>query len=303
MAITPHVLDNVASSIQHIPTQEEIEQTKQNIHARAASEGAAIPLVFKAMFCNDQVQFICQWLDSAAWNVITSNTDYQKQLTENPEEADRFMRMKVFQRCVIWPAPPKFNPTLRDSNQPYPAGVLGALLDKIMFTSGFTNDVAPDRILIAPPEPREPTDEELTAIMRAHPMASRFGSALEKPFFMKSYNAELDTDEFIITRYYIYTTIDKDTYAQMKTETDDDTAMELVLDGCTLWPVPSKLEAMAEANPGKWGKLLETIQGFETPPERVTWGQEAAQNGEWLTKSIMKQSGFGMDPSTGIEIL
>lgn len=257
------------SPVMHVPTDEEAQAIKKMVLDKSAANGEPAPLVFKVLLCDGKTQFIVKWLSANGWQDIVNNKDYQKQLNENPEAADNFMRMKIFSECVLWP--PTFNPALSERNQKYPAGVLGALLDKIMFASGFTQDAAPDKVLVAPPEPVEPTDEELTEIMQNHPLASVFGTAFEKPFFVRDYNAELGDYELLVTRYYIYTQIDSKNYKAMREEPSDDKAAEMILNACVLWP------------------------------KNINWETEPANYGEWLIKSILTQSGIGIDPSTGIE--
>ena len=286
------------STIGHVPTPEECEQIKQAALARADALGQAAPLVFRASFCNDQVQFICQWLDHATWKGIIENADYQKHLETQPEAAEYFLRLKVFQKCVLWP--PQFKPHVSEQNQPYPAGVIGNLLNYIMFMSGFTKEVVPDKLIVLPPAPVEPSQEVLEALMVAHPLACKFNLAFEKAFFVRDYVAAIQDYGLAATRYYIYTTIDRQTYQAV--QQDQDTGLEIALNNCVLWPVPAALEDMAAANAAKYGPLVEVVKAHPEIP-RVAWDDEPAQYGEWLVNSIMLESGFGMDPATGIEAL
>lgn len=287
------------TTVQHVFTPADVEQVKLMAKQRAAQHGLPEPLVFAVRLCEDKVQFICQWLDTPTWQEIVNNPDYQKK-SQDPgkearEEADNFLRMKVFRQCVLWP--PTFNPMASERNQPYPAGVIGTLLDKIMFSSGFTQDAAPDKVLLAPPEPREPTEEEIEGIMRAHPLASRFGLAFEKPFFVRDFNPQTGDYDFVVTRYYVYTAVDRETHGAMHTKADETAGLDSVLDACVLWPVPQGIDK----EPEKYAALLAFIKDRDIP--RVTWAKEPANYGDWLVNSIFAQSGFGVDPTTGVEVL
>ena len=89
------------SAVMHVPTDEEAKAVKQQVVDHSAANGDPTPLVFKVLLCDGKTQFIVKWLSSGCWQDIINNKDYQRQLTENPEAADNFMRMKVFQDCVL----------------------------------------------------------------------------------------------------------------------------------------------------------------------------------------------------------
>ena len=255
--------------VQHIPTDDDIAKVKDAIAKAAQLEGKPTRPVFKKTFSNGKVCFLYTWMTYDKYDKIVSDKMYLQALEKDPAQAQKFVQLQVLQECVLWP--PTFNPAAREELQPYPAGVVGTLTDAIMLASGFTQDVAPDSVIVAPPKPDDITEEEVTALINEHPIASSFGVAFEKPFFVRDFNFDSGEYEPLTTRYYIYTQVNRETYSKAKEMQNDEEALLFVLNSCVLWP------------------------------KNVDWGKEPANYLEWLFKSIMVQSGFGGDPMDGVE--
>ena len=258
--------------LSHLATEDDVAEVKARMAQRAELLDEPVQPVFSKKFPGDKIQFLYTWLTNKSYTRIVNNPSYQDQLGKDPEAANRWFQIQVFQDCILWPS--TFQCSVKEDFQPYPAGVIGGptgLLECIMFSSGFTQDSAPDKVMLCPDEPLEPTKEEMDEIMQTHPLASQFGTAFEKPFFIRDFNYATNEYEYIPTRYYIYTQLDRATYALAKAETDDAAATKLILDACVLWP------------------------------KNIDWDKEPANNDDWLFRSIMLASSFGIDPSTGIE--
>lgn len=246
--------------VQHAPTEEEIAKVKELAGGKP---------VFKKAFANGKIVFLYTWMGYGTYNGIVGNKMYQQSLEKDPAGAQRYLQIQVLQECVLWPS--TFVPSQREELQPYPAGVIGSLTDAIMFASGFTNDAAPDTVLSLPIQPEEATEEAINAIIDEHPIAKRFGVAFEKPFFIRDYDFEKEQYLLLPTRYYVYTMIDRDTYAKAKSAETEEAGLDIILKSCVLWP------------------------------QNIQWELEPANYHEWLFRSIMQQSGFGSDPSEGFE--
>jgi len=258
----------MSDPITHVPTAEDIARVKERVAAQA--NGAPVPPVFRKSFAEGKISFLYRWYSYGEYtNDILENQSYRAQAEKNPEEAQKYLRMKVFQKCVLWPE--TFNPLAREELQPYPAGVVGRLFDSIMETSGFTENVLPDTVVLAPDMPQEPTPEEVEALRLAHPLAKRFG-VLGKPFFMESFNYETREPELVPLRYYLYCPIDRATLVASRELGEDDAAIDFVLSKATVWP------------------------------QNIDWAQEPANYRDWVFNSILVASGCGPeDPSSGVE--
>jgi len=251
--------------VNHTTTEEDIQKVKDFLEKRLTLEGKPMQPVYKASFNKGKIEFLYSWITNQMYQHLMDNKTYQNALKTNPIEAQKFLNTQILQDCVLWPD--TFDPTLRDELQPYPAGIIPGLIERIQIQSGFVENAAPDSVIIPPTVPEPPTEEEIKALLEKHPIGKKFNEAFGLPFFTRDYDYAEQQYILVPTRYYIFTALDGATYKKARDLGQGEEALAFVLESCVLWP------------------------------EQVNWNDEPANYGQWLFNAVMTQSGFSVDPT------
>lgn len=259
------------AAIEHIVTQEIIDEVKARLVAYCESRDIPEPTIFKKAFPGGKLQFICKWLTDEEYREITDRDDFRAFVKRDRDAAELHLHRKILEKCVLWPS--TFDPLMAAKSGQYPAGIIDGLIEAIMTQSGFTQEAVPEQVLDAP-EVTNYTLDEAIALVKDHPCYQKHGILLSRVFFVRNFDLTTGETIAIPVKNYLYGPIDRGIYAASQAAKTREEAQDIVLKAAIMWP------------------------------KNIDWAQEPANYAQWLVAAVMEASAFGNgDPSVGVEIL
>lgn len=208
-------------------TPEDIAAVKAANLATCELAGQPEKPVWMQEFAGGAIQFIHTWITVA--QQLEWNEKYLQAAQKNPASAEHFLNTRILESCVLWPK--GFSPSNIQEMAKYPAGVIQGLVTAILQRSGIGVPALPELLVTQPAEPELPSDEEFAELEASN----RFG-VFAKPFFVGSYNEEIDGYDAVQTRYYLYTLVDEKTWREAQGKNDEQAAVDVIVNTCVVWP-------------------------------------------------------------------